>query len=127
MADDISRKLGNRIRRLRADAGLSQAALAERAGLAVDAVSRIERGTRSPRLDSLVKLALGLGQPLPVVVDLQGDLGGLVALPPSLAAVVAPLRDAPVEIHKLAEKVTNALADGAELLTPRQKPDHPAP
>ncbi|HTZ87472.1 MAG TPA: helix-turn-helix transcriptional regulator [Solirubrobacteraceae bacterium] len=41
--------------------GLSQGALAERAGLSRTHVSYIERGIRRPRLETIVLLARGLG------------------------------------------------------------------
>ena len=40
--------------------GLSQAALAERSGLSVDTIGRLERGTFSPSLETLFKLADGM-------------------------------------------------------------------
>jgi transcriptional regulator with XRE-family HTH domain len=46
---------------LRARAGLSQAALCERAGFSRDTLSRIERGEADPTLSVLQKLATGLG------------------------------------------------------------------
>lgn len=48
--------------------GLSQAALAERAGLAVDTIGRLERGAFSPSLETLFKLADGLSVPLSTVL-----------------------------------------------------------
>src|SRR5258708_7040808 len=57
---------GALVRQYRQAAALSQAALAERAGLSTDAVSVIERGKRgAPRPDTVAVLAqaLGLGAP----------------------------------------------------------------
>ena len=52
---------GTRIRRLREEAGLSQAEMAERAGTTQDRVSRIERGRTEPTLAMLRRLASALG------------------------------------------------------------------
>src|SRR5260221_2563202 len=53
---------GQRLRQLRVRAGLSQAALAERAGLAVPAVAALERGVRrSPYAQTVGALAQALG------------------------------------------------------------------
>lgn len=52
--------VGGTIRRLRKAAGLSQEALAERAGLALRYVSGVERGEENPSLRSLVALAEAL-------------------------------------------------------------------
>ncbi len=54
-------QFGNRLRHLRADAGLTQEELADRAGLSVRGVSDLERGLRSPRGTTLRRLADGLG------------------------------------------------------------------
>jgi transcriptional regulator with XRE-family HTH domain len=52
---------GSRLRALRQASGLSQAALATKAGVRVGAVTRWERGTREPMLAYLEKLAVALG------------------------------------------------------------------
>jgi transcriptional regulator with XRE-family HTH domain len=49
------------LRGLRAEAGLTQAALAERAGLGLSTVQQYEQGWREPTYGVLVKLAEGLG------------------------------------------------------------------
>lgn len=56
----FQRKFGDHLRRLRTTRKLTQEALAERSDLSVDAIRRIERGSFSPSLDTLGKLALGL-------------------------------------------------------------------
>jgi transcriptional regulator with XRE-family HTH domain len=50
-----------RLRELREKAGLTQAQLAERAGLHLSAVTRFEHGLREPGLTSAAKLATALG------------------------------------------------------------------
>lgn len=59
------RVLGARLRALRADAGLTGAALAERAGVGQPTVSKVENGRMVPSLDVLDRLsrALGLDEP----------------------------------------------------------------
>src|SRR5947199_2700678 len=55
---------GALVRQYRQAAALSQAALAERAGLSTDAISVIERGKRGvPRPDTVARLAQALGLP----------------------------------------------------------------
>ncbi|RMG96334.1 MAG: XRE family transcriptional regulator [Deltaproteobacteria bacterium] len=54
------RSLGDELRRLRRRAGLSQEALAERAGVHAKHVQRIERGRCNPNLSTLVALAAAL-------------------------------------------------------------------
>ena len=53
---------GSVLRRLRMTAGLSQEALAERAGISADAVAALERGRRrAPRADTFRRIAAALG------------------------------------------------------------------
>jgi transcriptional regulator with XRE-family HTH domain len=49
------------LRRHRAAANLSQEQLAEKTGLHPTEISRLERGTREPRLGTIARLANGLG------------------------------------------------------------------
>ncbi|MGH3850369.1 MAG: helix-turn-helix domain-containing protein [Pseudonocardiaceae bacterium] len=64
--------LGARIRERRQVLGLSQEALAERAGLHWTFVGQVERGRRNLSFHNLLKLAAGLG------VDPAELIGGLV-------------------------------------------------
>lgn len=56
----LAERVGQHLRRLRAARGLSQARLAEHAGLTPELVSRIERGAKEPRLSTLERLAVAL-------------------------------------------------------------------
>lgn len=53
--------VGKRVRELRKRASLSLRAMAERSGLSLNAISRIERGESSPTVSSLIRLAAVLG------------------------------------------------------------------
>jgi transcriptional regulator with XRE-family HTH domain len=53
-------QFGTTVRRLRKGKGLSQEALAEKAGLAADYVGFIERGENVPSLIAILKLARAL-------------------------------------------------------------------
>lgn len=56
----------------RRKAGLSQEELGDRAGLHRTEVSLIERGLREPRLETLLKLARGLGvQPAALIAEIS--------------------------------------------------------
>jgi len=50
-----------RIREIRVERGLTQAQVCERAGISIDAVTRIESGRRQPELRTIELLAIALG------------------------------------------------------------------
>lgn len=56
--------LGDRLRGLRKEQNLTQAALAARAGIGNEFISRLEHGHGSPSLDTLGKLASALRVPI---------------------------------------------------------------
>ena len=55
--------IGQRIFKLRRERNMSQAELAQRAGLKAPAISQYESGQRSPSFESLLKLSSALGIP----------------------------------------------------------------
>ena len=59
----VQDQLGENIRRIRRDAGLSQIELSHRCGLHFSEISRLERGRRDAQLTTIVKVARGLGVP----------------------------------------------------------------
>jgi transcriptional regulator with XRE-family HTH domain len=74
-ATERQREFGDRIRARRAELGLSQEALADRAGLQRAYIGQVEIGMRSVGLDNLARLAKALE------VDLGTLLEGLQDLP----------------------------------------------
>ncbi|GAC1342937.1 MAG: hypothetical protein NVS2B9_17200 [Myxococcales bacterium] len=73
----VTKEVGKKIRQLRSSrsgARLTQEELSERARISVSFLSMIERGERSPHLETLAKIANALEVPL---ADLfHGDLAG---------------------------------------------------
>ena len=61
MSGNSEPNVGNRLRSMRDQRGLSLRALAERCGLSINAISQIERGENSPTVASLHRLATALG------------------------------------------------------------------
>lgn len=57
----MQQRLGDRVRSLRKELGLTQEQLAERAGLHVTYISGIENGSRNPSLNAIEALARGFG------------------------------------------------------------------
>jgi transcriptional regulator with XRE-family HTH domain len=58
---DAQGRLGQRIRALRKQQKMSQTELAEKAGISLITISRIERGERDPHVKTLARIAKGLG------------------------------------------------------------------
>ena len=56
--------IGNRIRRLREAAGMTQEELSSSAGIGRVTLVRIEKGEQSPRYETLIALSRALGRPL---------------------------------------------------------------
>ncbi len=92
-AAEKPRGVGPRLRQLRIEAGLTQAQLAERAGVADATLSRIERN----RLNPSVRLARELARALGAKVDALFDAGERPAKKPALrnseARLLALVRD----------------------------------
>ena len=87
-----------RIRSLRIEQGLTQEALCERAGISVDAVTRIEGGSRAPTLDTIERLAGALRCSPSVLIG--GAEPPKSELPVALRRIVAVLeREAPTTIE----------------------------
>lgn len=74
--DDTERRMvGARLRTVREGLGFSQSELSRRSGMAQESLSRIETGRRDPRLNTLQRLARGMG------LSLDQLLGRLSAAP----------------------------------------------
>lgn len=79
-------QFGGRLKRTRADAGMSQTELADRAGLTPSAVSQLESGERLPAFKTLSQLAAALNSSVGYLV---GEEPG--ELPPALSAMFRDL------------------------------------
>jgi transcriptional regulator with XRE-family HTH domain len=72
--DKPQKALGQAVRRLRKEAGLSQRALAERIGLSPSWVSRVEGGDYDPSWGDMRRVAVALDVPLERLAELAEDL-----------------------------------------------------
>ncbi|MFF8098274.1 helix-turn-helix domain-containing protein [Streptomyces sp. NPDC016640] len=72
--------LGARLRALRADAGLTGAALAQQAGVGQPTVSKVENGRMVPSLDVLDRLSRGLGLDESTVGEVRELLAAVAAV-----------------------------------------------
>lgn len=58
---EVARRFGENLRRLRKEAEISQEELGLRCSLHRTEIGLLERGARVPRIDTLIKIASGLG------------------------------------------------------------------
>jgi len=65
----IYEKVGERIKKLRRDAGLSQEQLATESKLDLTSISEIESGLRNPSLKTLYKISLALKGNIKDLID----------------------------------------------------------
>jgi transcriptional regulator with XRE-family HTH domain len=61
---ELEKRLGQKIRELRKERRMSQTELAEKAGVALMTISRLERGEHDPHMRTLSQIAKGLHVPL---------------------------------------------------------------
>lgn len=96
-----------RLRELRAARGLTQELLCESAGISVDAVNRIENGTRVPTLTTLASLAKALGVE---VTDLVRTTPlPAPRLPPPVERVAVVLAGQSEALQEAVEKIVRVL------------------
>lgn len=69
LEDEISRRTGRAVRQHREAAGFSLRMLAARSGVSPSMISDIERGTKSPTVTTVVRLAQALGVSAATLVD----------------------------------------------------------
>jgi len=67
----LTTTISKSVRQARASRGLTQQDVAEKLGISVEFYGRIERGTRSPGLDTAVRMAVVLGVSLDKLVGLD--------------------------------------------------------
>ncbi|MCB9742161.1 MAG: helix-turn-helix transcriptional regulator [Alphaproteobacteria bacterium] len=84
LEETIRRHVGDRLRMLREQSGLTQKELGVRAGgIKPGEISRYENAHRSPSLETMARLAEGLGISVSTLVDIEGrsePVPGLSAL-----------------------------------------------
>ncbi len=62
--EETQKRLGKRVRELRKERKMSQGELADRSGLALMTISRLERGEHAPNTKTIGQVAEGLGVPI---------------------------------------------------------------
>src|SRR5690348_15609380 len=72
----VMRAIGRNLAEIRHHRGLTQEQLADRIGLSVDAIIKLERGAHFPRFRTLLVLSRELDVPLRDLMEDQGSLAG---------------------------------------------------
>jgi transcriptional regulator with XRE-family HTH domain len=70
----VMRAIGRNLAEIRHHRGLTQEQLADRIGLPVDAIAKLERGAHFPRFRTILVLSRDLNVPLRDLMDDQGSL-----------------------------------------------------
>jgi len=102
----IEDKIGPRIRQLRRRANLSQAELAKASRLAVETISRYERGALTPGLSSLEAMAKAMRIPL---TSFFAEGQKKPDLPPDILKIVNRLKDEEASTIRRAYRVIAAM------------------
>ena len=105
---NIQKQVGARVRAARTALGLSQGELAERAGLGVETVSRIERGVQGATLENLLRLSRAMNLSLPVLFDFDRP-DDQVVRSVTISEVISLLDDADERTVKLTYQILRVL------------------
>lgn len=110
---ELTKKVAARVHTLRVEQGLSLEQLSAASGLRAESINRLERGRTVPGLDTLEKLAKGLGVSVARLVAVEGK-GELEAdgLPAGARGVAVMLVGQPDEVVERARKIVRALVEG---------------
>lgn len=104
----IEELVGARVRALRTEQSMTQAQLAEGAGIATHTLSRIERGAQPPTLATLGRLAEALDVHPASLLAAEGAVDTKGAT----SAFVRSLPSDPAELRRRLKKALRVLADG---------------
>lgn len=103
--DAVRRRVADRIIELRAQRGWSQEELGARSGLTYKFIGEVERGQKSPSLDSLGRLAQGFGLD---IGELFGPSSGREPYPRLGADPLVAVREARDSLDRVLDKAAKA-------------------
>ena len=106
----LTAQVRRRIRELREQGGLTQEKLCEYAGISRDSVTRIEGGSRVPRIDTLEKIARVFDTDVSSLVSTE--MMSKPAYPQSLMRIVHLLAQHPEPVHAACEKLLRSALEG---------------
>ncbi|MCD7778406.1 MAG: helix-turn-helix transcriptional regulator [Clostridiales bacterium] len=106
--NDISQKLGGRIRSIRLSMGINQEELAFKSGISAAHLGQIERGLKAPTITTINKIANALNITLPILFSF--DLTTAPAVSPELNKINAYLSGFNPEELKEISKIIKSIA-----------------
>lgn len=106
-ARSLAKLVQERVRALRLERALTQEELCERAGISIDAVSRIEGGSRVPTLETLERLAAALDVAVEDLVKTGAPPKRSMA--PAVRRLVALVEREPQSVQEATEQAVRAL------------------
>lgn len=71
---DINKVFGNKLKEIRAEMSITQEELALKCDMQPSHIGQLERGIKSPTLETLYRIAYGLNMSIAELVDFQGKL-----------------------------------------------------
>lgn len=103
----LAEQVQERVRALRTGLGLTQEELCERAGVSIDAVTRIESGRRTPNLATIERLAAGLGVSPSDLLD--PEVKPRLRNPGTAQRIAALIEAEPANVQRAIEKIVRAV------------------
>ena len=110
----FERKIGKRISEVRLEQKLTQAQLAEKMGMSVESISRMERGVTFPSLKTMESMSESLGVPLKRFFEFEDEDSRSDSDSRELAKLVAMLKDMDEGEVVLLRKILKEIADWKE-------------
>lgn len=122
MISEVGQQIGARVRSARADAGLSQLDVAAALDLSQAAVSQIEAGRRSPRVNELALLSDLLARDVDYFLIPMREQAPTVGMTFRAATAELPLPDLRDALGKFIDEVEGQPAPGSELTIKATEP-----
>lgn len=113
---DLSVLIAQRIRSLRTAQGLTLAVLADRSGMPVETLSRIERQRMAPSINSLSRVAVGLGVPLVALLSEDNvTTASGEGIPVEVRGIALALAGQPVRVLDQVRRIVDILIERPEV------------
>lgn len=112
--DDLSQIIASQVRRLRTAQGLTLEVLANRSGMPIETLSRIERRRIAPSIRSLARVADGLGVPLVALLGVdEVKIGSGEGIPLEVRGIALKLVGRPAKLLDQVRRIIDVLTDAA--------------